>query len=43
MEKYFDEFKEKVENAPEPKKKATKKKVKEGMQSLKNYILESIQ
>lgn len=48
MEKYFDEFKEKVENAPEPKKKVSsnkksKSKVKEGMQSLKNYILESIQ
>lgn len=38
----FDEFKNKVENAPEPKKKP-KKKVKEGLISLKNYILESIQ
>ena len=43
VNKYFDEFKEKVENAPEPKKKTTKKNVKEGMISLKNYILESIQ
>ena len=43
VNKYFDEFKEKAENAPEPKKKTTKKKVKEGMISLKNYILESIQ
>lgn len=42
MEKYFDEFKERVENAPEPKKKTSKKKVKEGLISLKNYILESI-
>ena len=42
MEKYFDEFKEKVENAPEPKKKESKKKVKEGLISLKNYILESL-
>ena len=38
MEKYFNEFKENVENAPEPKGK----KVKEGMKSLKNYILESL-
>lgn len=41
MEKYFDEFKEKVENAPEPIKKS-KKKVKEGMLSLKEYIIESL-
>lgn len=41
-DKYFDEFRKAVENAPEPVKK-TKKKVKEGMMSLKNYILESIQ
>ena len=43
VNKYFDEFKEKTENAPESKKKTTKKKVKEGMISLKKYILESIQ
>ena len=48
VDKYFDEFKEKVENAPEPKKKESKSgkksnKVKEGLISLKNYILESIQ
>ena len=41
-DKYFDKFKEAVENAPEPKKKTSKKKVKEGMRSLKNYILENI-
>ena len=48
MEQYFDEFKEKVENAPEPKKKESKSdkklnKVKEGMRSLRTYILESKQ
>ena len=43
VNKYFDEFKKKAENATEPKKKTTKKKVKEGIISLKNYILESIQ
>ena len=48
VDKYFDEFKEKVENAPEPKRKESKSgkksnKVKEGLISLKNYILESIQ
>lgn len=41
-DKYFDKFKEAVENAPEPKKKTTKKKVKEGMKSLKKYILEAL-
>lgn len=40
MEKYFDEFKEKVENAPEPVKKTTKKKIKEGMMTLKEYIIQ---
>lgn len=39
-DKYFDKFKEAVENAPEPKKRTTKKKVKEGMRSLKDYIFE---
>ena len=42
MDKYFDEFKKKVENAPEPKKKTSKKKIKEGIMPLKEYILESI-
>ena len=42
MEQYFDEFKEKVENAPESKKKPSKKNVKEGMISLKDYILENM-
>lgn len=44
-DKYFDEFKEKVENAPEPKKKESKKslknKIKENMKSIKDFILES--
>lgn len=48
VDKYFDEFKEKVENAPEHKKKESKSnkklnKVKEGMKSLRTYILESKQ
>lgn len=38
MDKYFDKFKEKVENAPEP----VKKKVKEGLISLKKYINEKL-
>lgn len=42
-DKYFDEFKEKVENAPEPKKKTTKKKkVKEELSSWNKYINESL-
>ena len=40
MDKYFDEFKEKVLNAPEPKKKTSKRKVKES-KSLYDYIVES--
>ena len=36
-EEVIDEIKEKVENAPEPKKKTTKKKVKEGLLT-KNYL-----
>ena len=40
MNKYFDEFKEKVLNAPEPKKKTSKRKVKES-KSLYDYIVES--
>lgn len=47
VDMYFDEFKKAVENAPEPKKKEFKSgkksnKVKEGLISLKNYILESL-
>lgn len=39
-DKYFDTFKEAVENAPEPKKKI--KKVKEGMKSLVEFIKENL-
>ena len=41
-DKYFDKFKEAIENAPEPVKKTTKKKIKEGMISLKDYINEAL-
>lgn len=41
-EQYFDEFKNAVLNAPEPKKKTSKRKVKEGMMSLRNYIFEHL-
>lgn len=40
--KYFGKFKEAVENAPEPKKKPAKKKVKEGMTPLVQFIKESL-
>lgn len=42
-DKLFDEYKEELLNVPPtPEKKPRKKKVKEGLISLKNYILESI-
>ena len=42
-DKYFDKFKEAVENAPEPNKKLSKKKImKEGMKSLFDYVNEDV-
>lgn len=42
-DKYFDKFKEAVENAPEPNKKLSKKKIiKEGMKSLIDYVNEDV-
>lgn len=42
VDRLFDKFREAVINAPEPVKK-TKRNVKEGMKSLRNYIFEKLQ
>lgn len=42
VDRLFDKFREAVINAPEPAKKTTKRKVKEGMRSLRDMVFEAI-
>lgn len=42
VDRLFDKFREAVINAPEPVKKTTKRKVKEGMRSLRDMVFEAI-